>query len=254
MRYQKIHSQIWHDEKFMQLSPESQRLFLYLLSSPHSNSIGLYVINKMYICADLKMTLPQLKKPFDELIQAGLIMYDDSVNLILIVNHLKHNKIENEKQALGAKKIIETLPKSKLYQEVIIQLPKHYHKPLVKALEELYAIPEEKEKEETEEKAEAKEEKITVDDIVNGWNNICGENDFPKVKALTPDRRKKVNSRLKVHTDIEFWDKVFNDIVDTPFLRGQNDRNWKVTFDWLFTNDENSTKIYEGNYGRGRKV
>lgn len=157
MRYQKIHSQIWHDEKFMQFTPEAQRLFLYLMSSPHSNSIGLYVIPKMYICADLQLTIQQLKKPFDELIKNGLIMYDDSVNLLLIINHLKHNKIENEKQAQGASKIVAILPKSKLYQEVIIQLPKHYHNPLVKALKELYAIPEEKEKEKTEEETKEKE-------------------------------------------------------------------------------------------------
>ena len=253
MRYQKIHSQIWHDEKFIHLSGEAQRLFLYLLSSPHSNSIGLYVINKMYICADLQITIQQLKKPFDSLIEVGLIIYDEKVNLLLIVNHLKHNKIENKGQAEGAAKIVATLPKSYIIQDVITQLPKHYHRPLVTALRGLYATPEEKEKEKEKEKTEEKEEKISCNDIVQGWNEICSKKGFPKVERLTPDRRSKINSRLKIHKDVEFWNKVFNKIIRTPFLMGKNDRKWRVTFDWLFANDENSTKIFEGNYEQDRK-
>jgi hypothetical protein len=96
-------------------------------------------------------------------------------------------------------------------------------------------------------------DQIFVDDIVQGWNEVCSKNGFPKVAKLTPDRRKKVNTRLKTHPEQEFWGKVFNAIVDTPFLAGKNEREWKVTFDWLFANDENSTKIYEGNYDKQRK-
>jgi len=256
MRYQKIHSQIWHDETFMQLSPEAQRLFLYLLSSPHSNSIGLYVIHKMYICADLQMTIQQLKKPFDELIKNDLIMYDESVNLILIINHLKHNKIENELQAKGASKIVATLPKSKLYQEVIIQLPKHYHKPLIEALKELYAIPEEEEKEKTEEesekepiKKEAVAPSISVQDLMDGWNDIVAtEEGFKSIAKLTEDRKKKMRLRLKAHPESDFWNKVLNKIPKVPFLSGKNDRKWRADFDFLIANDENALKIYEGKY------
>ena len=253
MRYQKIHSQIWHDEKFMQLSPEAQRLFLYLLSSPHSNSIGLYVIHKMYICADLKMTSQQLKKPFNELINHSLILYDDKVNLLLIVNHLKHNKIENEKQAIGTAKIVSTLPKSHIIKDVIIQLPKQYHIPLVEALKELYAIPEEKEKEKEKEKTEEKEpgksDVISIQDLTNGWNEIVAtEEGFKKVAKLTEDRKKRIRARLKAHPELDFWNSVLNKIPRVPFLAGKNDRKWRADFDFLIKNDENALKIYEGKY------
>ncbi len=104
---------------------------------------------------------------------------------------------------------------------------------------------------EVEEEVE-KEEKITCDDIVQGWNTICGTKGFPQVAKLTPDRRSKINTRLRTHKEVEFWNKVFNKIVQTPFLMGKNDRNWRPTFDWLFKNDENATKIYEGNYEQER--
>ena len=32
------------------------------------------------------------------------------------------------------------------------------------------------------------------------------------------------------------------------FLRGDNKRGWKASFDWLFENDKNWVKVYEGNY------
>jgi hypothetical protein len=236
----------------MQLSPEAQRLFLYLLSSPHSNSIGLYVINKMYICADLNITDKQLNKPFKDLEDQGLILYDSKVNLLLIVNHLKHNKIENEKQAIGAKNIVEKLPKSQLYQDVIIQLPKHYHKPLVKALKELYAIPEEKEKEKTEEGSEEVKETLSPEILVKGWNDICGDEGLTKVIKLTPERRSKVNARIRTHSKVEFWTDVINEIPCQPFLMGKNDRKWKADFDWLMANDTNAVKVLEGKYKNDR--
>ena len=35
----------------------------------------------------------------------------------------------------------------------------------------------------------------------------------------------------------------------TPFCRGQNDRGWKMDFDFLIENDTNLTKVLEGKYG-----
>ena len=34
----------------------------------------------------------------------------------------------------------------------------------------------------------------------------------------------------------------------SKFLKGDNKRGWKASFDWLFENDKNWVKVYEGNY------
>lgn len=60
MRYQRIYSQIWYDEKFSALSDDAKLLFVYLLTSPHSNSVGLYVIRMAYIYADLNWNQKRL--------------------------------------------------------------------------------------------------------------------------------------------------------------------------------------------------
>jgi len=146
-RYQKIHSQIWHDEKFIELSNDGRILFFYILTSPHNNSLGLYILPVQYALADLGWDRKRLDKPFKELIAKGFILYDDKVRLICIKNHLKHNMIENENQAKSAVKILASLPKSSLYLDILELLRKPFHKPLLELLREQYAKPEEKEKE-----------------------------------------------------------------------------------------------------------
>ena len=37
----------------------------------------------------------------------------------------------------------------------------------------------------------------------------------------------------------------------TPFLRGENDRQWVCSFPWLIENAENIAKVLEGTYGKG---
>ena len=142
MRYQKIHAQIWQDEKFITLSQDAKYLFLYILTSPHSNAVGLYVLPKPYICADLKWDTKRLGKPFKELLDKHVILYDETVNLVCIKNHLKHNPIENENQAKAASKLVMCLPKSTMYLTILEQLTQRYHEPLLEQLRERYAQPE----------------------------------------------------------------------------------------------------------------
>lgn len=141
MRYQRIHSQIWADEKFRALSESAKFLFLYILTSPHGNSIGVYVLPKQYIACDLEWSDKQLSIPFDELLAAGLILYDDPSRLICIKNQLKHNPLENPKQVKAAERIVAALPKSHLFSNIQELLNKEFHKPLLILFQERYQIP-----------------------------------------------------------------------------------------------------------------
>jgi hypothetical protein len=167
MRYQNIHSQIWTDEKFIELSSDAKMLFIYVMTSPHSNSIGIYVLPKPYISCDLAWDIKRLLKPFEELLNNGLIFYDERVKLICVKNHLKYNPIENENQSKAASKIINELPKSHLYQTLMEQLNKQYHEPLRKVLKERYAQPETETETETEEQLSAFEPLKAVDGLTD---------------------------------------------------------------------------------------
>lgn len=67
---------------------------------------------------------------------------------------------------------------------------------------------------------------------------------FPQPKELTEKRIKKAAARLKKHPTVEYWQEVFKNAVESDFCK----KNKFFSFDWIIKNDENSLKVYEGNY------
>lgn len=187
MRYQKIHSQIWTDEKFITLSQDAKYLFLYILTSPHSNSIGLYVLPKPYVLTDLEWDYKRFKKPFDELLNKGLIFYDETVKLVCIRNHLKHNPLENENQAKAIAKLIKSLPKSSLFSTILEQLRERYHQPLREQLWELIPKPET----ETETKEQTEKEVFRHAKVTPQENIIPPKREW--VEAYCKERKNNVS-------------------------------------------------------------
>lgn len=82
--------------------------------------------------------------------------------------------------------------------------------------------------------------------IQEEWNRIAKECNLSKIKILTKKRTDELNTRLKELSEEEIIEAI-NKIKDSNFLKGiKND--WKVTFDWLITNDTNIIKVLEDNY------
>jgi hypothetical protein len=136
MRYQKIESKIWNDEKFIRLSPMQQRLFLYMLTCPHGNIIGLFVLKKGYIIEDLNYLSKDLEKDIESISESKLIYFDKGTQTVFIKNFLKHNPITNPNQLKAAIKTISDLPKSQLLQKFLI-----HNKVLAEALPQVLLKP-----------------------------------------------------------------------------------------------------------------
>jgi hypothetical protein len=81
--------------------------------------------------------------------------------------------------------------------------------------------------------------------IVDEFNKICIS--FPKVQIINQTRKKSIQSRLNSGYTIEKFTTLFEKAQTSGFLKGENDRNWTATFDWLI-NETNMTKVLEGNY------
>lgn len=64
---------------------------------------------------------------------------------------------------------------------------------------------------------------------------------------VTPKRRKAIAARWRDRFWRENWQEALEVASSTPFLQGQNDRSWKMTFDW-FLKPDSVAKIIEGNY------
>jgi DnaD/phage-associated family protein len=111
MRYGAVHTQIWQSRDFRSLTAEAKMLFLYLLTSPHANLAGIYLLPMAYAQDDLGWDGPTLERAMSVLIERQMANYDEESRVVWVVKYLKYNPIRNQKQAIGAANAVKTLPK-----------------------------------------------------------------------------------------------------------------------------------------------
>lgn len=86
-------------------------------------------------------------------------------------------------------------------------------------------------------------------DLLTQWNTLCEKcPSLSKILKISSERRFKLKKRFKNKHFVENYAKAIQAIADCPFLLGDNDRKWKVSFDWFIRNDSSYVKILEGFY------
>ncbi|WP_080442844.1 phage replisome organizer N-terminal domain-containing protein [Clostridium botulinum] len=83
-----------------------------------------------------------------------------------------------------------------------------------------------------------------VQPIIDAWN-LLGLQRVISIKAGT-NRYKLLNARIKQY-GIENVLKAISNIQSSSFLKGQNNKSWVITFDWLIK-PNNFIKVLECNY------
>ena len=80
--------------------------------------------------------------------------------------------------------------------------------------------------------------------IIDKWNSL----NLNKLIAINKGtiRYKMLNARIKEY-GIDNILKAIENIETRPFLKGQNNKGWTITFDW-FVKPNNFIKVLEGNY------
>lgn len=73
---------------------------------------------------------------------------------------------------------------------------------------------------------------------------------LPSIKSMTETRKKAIKARVSQYGKKSI-EEVFKSVLNSDFLLGGNDRNWRPDFDWIFK-ASNYTKILEGNYNGKR--
>lgn len=89
------------------------------------------------------------------------------------------------------------------------------------------------------------------DEVAALYNEICVS--FPRLRSLSEARRKAIKARLANGYTVESFKELFQKAEASSFLKGQNDRNWQATFDWL-VKDSNMAKVIDGNYSDERGI
>lgn len=80
--------------------------------------------------------------------------------------------------------------------------------------------------------------------IADMYNATCVS--FPRLTRLSEKRKRAIKARLRKYS-IDDIKRGFELAEESDFLKGENNRNWSATFDWMM-NDANMAKILDGNY------
>lgn len=119
MRYQKVMVRIWNDKKFRKLPSRDSRLFfLYLLTSPHSNALGAFVLKIGYGSDDADYTREEVERELKILSANKMIKYDRENDFLFMVHYLDYNPPGNPNQIINLQRILEELPPCILRDEV----------------------------------------------------------------------------------------------------------------------------------------
>ena len=93
-------------------------------------------------------------------------------------------------------------------------------------------------------KNDKNERKDICQNILDLFNKICCS--FGGVKNITKNRAEVISDSLKTYS-LDDFKKVFEKAEQSDFLKGNNNRNWSASFDWLIKED-NMAKVLDGKY------
>lgn len=91
-------------------------------------------------------------------------------------------------------------------------------------------------------------DKVDCQFVVKLYHDRCPG--LPQVSRLTDARKTKIRLRMQeMEYSYETLQAVFDRAQASDFLRGDTgNRSWRCNFDWIFSNNANWVKIYEGLY------
>lgn len=87
---------------------------------------------------------------------------------------------------------------------------------------------------------------IKPEHVLEAWNAMAVRAGVPTAR-MTPERRKKLATFLRRNKADDITEAI-SAVECTPFCRGENDRGWKASFDFLLQ-PGSFTKLIEGTYG-----
>lgn len=104
-----VNTKFWQDPFIEDLNPTEKLLFLYLLTNPLGNILGIYEISIKRISYDTGIGKETIKKAFEGFESVGKVFYFH--DYVVLANFLKNQKL-NSNMWVGAKNIFLKLPKS----------------------------------------------------------------------------------------------------------------------------------------------
>lgn len=249
---------------------EMVQLFIYLLLKANcvdkqwqgiTIKRGQLATSNATIRQDLRLSEQQIRTCIKRLISTGEITYKSTNRYVVITicNYDKYQEVGNttneqnneptnnqstdEQRAINEQstttKEVKNI-RSKEYNIIDIKQESGSNDQLSSASDEAKAV----------EPAKPKTGKLPFKEIKEMWNETCPG--FPKLFTISEARKNKMRLRIAemggAEKALPLLKQIFTKMQESNFLKGDNKRGWKASFDWLFENDKNWVKVYEGNY------
>lgn len=270
--FNKINPSLWGSQKFRKLSQEDKMIYLYFLTSPHSNSAGCYRCPIGYMMSDLGIDEKGLRKGIERVCHTLLISFNIGEEMVFLGQWFRFNPPANPNHA---KKVLEDikalsdcdvkfvclqefkgclLEKKWEIPEEIDTLLKGYRKGIgnpserVSPLDQTRLDQTKPDKDEDEDETfTVKKEKVNDFELaVSAWNEIAQEYNLSKIQKLTDERKQKLSKRLKDCGGIDGWNSALLKIAQSDFCLGKK-TEWKINFDFLLK-ESSFIKLLEGAY------
>lgn len=119
--YGKVFRRIWSSPEFMAASEDARTMTLYLLTTEHGTSEGLFRLPLAYASNDLRWSFERASNALDELVRTGFIGYDEALGIVLIVKALRWNKPTSPNNVKGAANAVAELRDTPLRQVFLEQ-------------------------------------------------------------------------------------------------------------------------------------
>lgn len=136
--YGLVYSKFWTNPEMQGLDDTTKLLALYLLSGPHTNSIGCYRIPTGYAAEDLNKTSGSLAEAFQKLHDMTFIRRDFTTGWTLIPNYLRFNVLLSRNAGIAAERLFADIPKDSPIRDdaaaAILANPKQFSKDFLASL------------------------------------------------------------------------------------------------------------------------
>lgn len=97
----------------------------------------------------------------------------------------------------------------------------------------------------------SKSQKIDYSAVKEYWNRKHDETKsaMPPITLMTENRKVMVKARVRqCKGDLKTLYRVIDIAMASDFMNGNNKHGWLGKFDWIFGNEQNFTKVLEGNF------
>lgn len=269
-KFRALQVSFWEDEKVIEeMTPEDKLFMIYLLTNPLTTQCGVYRITKKQIAFHLGYSMETVNSLMDRFIKHHeLIMYNPETREIGFKNWGKYNYFKGGKPVYDlVKKELNEVKDKDILRWIYDAYINSTDSPNQEIANIISAFLDgttrgtyrdttrgttggQKEKEKETEKEKEKETTLVrlnqdiLYRIIDTWNAL-GVNKISRL-LKSQNRYTLLRQRIKENGIDEFF-KVMESIGDSPFLKGENQNGWVITFDW-FVKPSNFIKVMEGNY------